>query len=71
MERHEAGTARVIPIIMRAVHWQNHPFSKLQVLSTGARPVMSWKDQNEAFKDIAIGIERIADELLARQNPLS
>src|SRR5262249_20734840 len=32
MERHEAGTARVIPIILRPVDWHSAPFGKLQAL---------------------------------------
>lgn len=67
MERHEAGTARVIPILMRTVHWHNQPFSKLQVLPEGAKAVTSWKDQDAALTNVAIGIERIVDELLTRQ----
>ena len=30
LQRHEEGTARVIPIILRPVYWKNAPFSKLQ-----------------------------------------
>jgi hypothetical protein len=30
LERHEAGTARVIPVIIRACLWNGAPFSKLQ-----------------------------------------
>jgi hypothetical protein len=30
MERHAAGTARVIPIIMKPCDWQDTAFSKLQ-----------------------------------------
>ena len=41
MERHERGEAHVIPIIMRPVHWQGTPFSKLQVLPTGAKAIQS------------------------------
>ena len=29
MERHEAGTARVIPVILRPVDWHSAPFGKL------------------------------------------
>src|SRR5690349_21283752 len=32
LERHEAGEARVIPIILKPVDWKDAPFSKLQVL---------------------------------------
>lgn len=32
MERHEAGEAQVVPIILRSVLWENMPFGKLQAL---------------------------------------
>src|SRR2546423_131231 len=37
MERHEAGEARVIPIIIRPVFWEYALFSKLQALPTNAK----------------------------------
>lgn len=56
LERHEAGEARVIPVILRAVVWEDAPFRNLQVLPTDARPVTSWTNRDEAFKDIVQGI---------------
>ena len=53
MERHEAGDARVIPVILRACDWQSAPFGKLQALPKDAKPVTSWGNQDEAFTDIA------------------
>ena len=38
LEKHEAGEARVIPVILRAVDWSGALFGKLQVLPTDARP---------------------------------
>jgi hypothetical protein len=64
MQRHEAGEARVIPIILRPVDWEDAPFSKLQVLPTSGKPVRSWPDIDEAFTDIARGIRRVVKELL-------
>src|SRR5450759_1021078 len=49
LERHEAGEARVIPIILKPVDWTGSPFSKLQVLPRNRKPVTSWKDRNAAF----------------------
>ncbi len=46
MERIERGEARVVPVILRPVDWQDSPFSKLQVLPKDARPVTTWRDQN-------------------------
>ncbi len=63
MERHESGEARVIPIILRDADWQIAEFSKLQALPKNAKPVSRWKDDDEAFTDIAKGIRLAAEEI--------
>ena len=63
MERHAAGTARVIPIIMKPCDWQDTAFSKLQVLPKDAKPVTSWSDGDEALLDVVKGIRRAVDSL--------
>jgi hypothetical protein len=60
MERHEAGTARVIPIILRPVDWHSAPFGKLQALPRDGKPVTKWANRDEAFTDIARGIREVA-----------
>ncbi len=54
--RHEAGEARVIPVILRACDWKNAPFAKLQALPTDARAITSWPNRDEAFAEVAHGI---------------
>lgn len=49
MERHYAGTARVIPIILKPVDWKGTPFSKLQVLPQDAKPINTWDNQVRHF----------------------
>lgn len=39
LQLHEAGTARVIPIILRPCDWQSTPFAKLQVLPRDGQPI--------------------------------
>jgi hypothetical protein len=58
MERHDAGQARVIPIILRHCDWLSAPFCRLKALPTDGHPVAGrkWKNQDEAFTDIARGI---------------
>jgi len=63
MERHEAGAARVIPVIVRSVDWRSAPFGKLAALPKDGKPVRTWKDQDEAFTDIARGIREVANSL--------
>jgi len=69
--RHNAGTARVIPIILRPCDW-NHldvPFSKLNVLPTHAKPIASWANQDEAFAIVAQRIRETVDQLNAKKQP--
>jgi tetratricopeptide (TPR) repeat protein len=63
MERHEAGEARVIPVILRPVDWRGAPFSKLQAVPKDARPVTLWPNQDEAFVDVTTGIRATLEKL--------
>ena len=65
LERHGAGAARVIPVILRPCDWQSAPFWKLQALPKDGKPVTTWKDRDEAFTDIARGIRGAAASLTA------
>jgi hypothetical protein len=40
MERHKAGEAQVVPIILRPVLWKHAPFGILQALPTDAQPII-------------------------------
>jgi tetratricopeptide (TPR) repeat protein len=64
MARHEAQSARVIPVILRPCRWQRGAFAKLQALPTDSEPVTSgkWASQDDAFLVVAQGIERAAEE---------
>jgi TIR domain len=65
IERHNAGEAIVIPIILRPCDWHSAPFGKLQALPTDGKPVTgrSWHDLDEAFYDVATGIQKAVREL--------
>lgn len=61
--RHDAGEARVIPIILKPVDWSGAPFGKLQALPKNAKPVTTWSNRGEAFLNIAEGIRHAAMEM--------
>ncbi|MCP5116415.1 MAG: toll/interleukin-1 receptor domain-containing protein, partial [bacterium] len=63
LERHEAGAARVIPVILRPVDWELAPFRKLQALPTDGRPVTTWEDSDEAFTVIAKQLRKAIEQL--------
>lgn len=65
MARHHAGTATVIPIILRPVDWAGAPFAKIQALPRKALAVTSWPNMDEAFTDVARGIRRAVEERMA------
>ncbi|ALK34360.1 toll/interleukin-1 receptor domain-containing protein [Burkholderia plantarii] len=62
-ERHEAGTARVIPVILRACDWHATPLGKLKAVPRDGRPVTSWPNQDEAFTDVTKEIRTAVAEL--------
>lgn len=66
LNRHESGEAFVIPIILRACDWGGTPFAKLQALPKAAKPVVLWKDRDEAFLDIAKGIKEAARSFMKK-----
>ena len=63
LERNDAKEARVIPIILRPVDWENAPFARLQARPTYAKPVSKWNDHDDAYLDIVQGIRIAINEL--------
>ena len=63
MERHEEGTARVIPIILRDCDWSGALFSKLQALPRDAKAITLWSNIDSAFTNVAKGIREAVEEL--------
>ena len=62
--RHAKNEAKVIPILLRSVHWAGAPFSHIQLLPTDATPINRWPDRDDAFYDVVIGIEQVIKEFL-------
>ncbi len=65
LQRHAAGEARVIPIIVRPVDgWRQMPFGKLQALPKDGKAITIWPNQDEAFAEVARGVRRAVEELM-------
>ncbi|MBD1867267.1 AAA-like domain-containing protein [Cyanobacteria bacterium FACHB-471] len=56
IERHNAGEALVLPILLRPVNWNELSFSRLQALPTDLKPVTRWSDPDDAWLNIEQGI---------------
>ncbi len=60
LERHQAGQAHVIPVLLRPVAWQGTAFGTFQALPKNARPVTEWPSADLAFLDVCEGILSVA-----------
>lgn len=66
IERFETSEATVIPIILRPVNWKGTPFSGLQILPTGGKAVINWRSRDDAFYDISLEVQYVAEKILER-----
>jgi hypothetical protein len=65
LERHQAGQAVVVPVILRPTYLDGAAFMTLQALPEDAKPISQWPNADEAWVSVARGLatvcERIAD----------
>jgi hypothetical protein len=65
LEKHEAGEATVIPVIVRPCDWHEAPFAKLQGLPKDGKAVTSWPNKDEAWTDVAVKLRRAVRAMTA------
>ena len=53
VRRHQAGQARVVPIIAKPCLWQTTFLSKLLATPKDAKPISQWADADEAWNNVA------------------
>ncbi len=71
LERHKAGEAQVVPVILRPVMWKETPLGELQALPQGGKPVIQWSDPDTAFENVAQGVSEVVTKLLAELKQVS
>ncbi|QDT42653.1 hypothetical protein Pan241w_27400 [Gimesia alba] len=64
LERHDAGEAVVIPVILRDCDWHSALYGKLQALPKDGKPITgpAWHNRDEAFTDVARGIRAVVSK---------
>jgi hypothetical protein len=67
IDRHNQGSALVIPVILRPCDLEGSPFMKLQALPKNLKLVTQWDDQDEAFLNVVQGIRRAVESLAQRK----
>ena len=58
IQRHDAGEARVITVIVKSVDWSIAPFGMLRALPREGKAVTLWADRDSAWKNVFEGIKR-------------
>ncbi|MFQ3788884.1 toll/interleukin-1 receptor domain-containing protein [Halomonas sp. A29] len=63
IERHDAGEAVVIPVILRACDWHSAPFGKLMATPTDGKPVMQWADRDQAMLEVVRAVREAVQRI--------
>lgn len=67
LDRYKKGEARLVPVLLRPVEWQDSPLGFLQVLPKNFRPLTSWTNIDEGFMNVAKGIREVVEDVLKRK----
>lgn len=68
IERHWERRCRIIPVILKPADWSQTEFHSFQALPKDAKPIVSWKNQDDAFSDIAAGIQKVCKNIVDWEN---
>lgn len=64
LERHRAGTAVVVPVILERCQWNLGELKALQALPRDAKPLREWKPQNAGWYNV---MEALKEKIAAMQ----
>jgi len=64
MERHQAGSAIVVPIIVRPCDWTSSQFGVLKALPKDGKPLIKWPTLDDAFLDVVQSLRQLITELI-------
>lgn len=62
LERHKAGEARVIPVILHPCDWHNLPFGQLVAVPKDGKPISKYPNQHDAFLEVTLAIRETAKD---------
>ncbi|WP_234683522.1 toll/interleukin-1 receptor domain-containing protein [Bradyrhizobium monzae] len=68
MDRHDAGEAIVIPVILRACDWRGAPFGKLNATPPDGKPITQYPDRDHALLEVAKAVRAAANRVEPRHS---
>lgn len=69
LDRHAAGEAKVIPVILRNCDWHNSRFGHLLAAPKDGLPVVKWPDLDDAFVDVVSQIRAALPKKTSAERP--
>jgi len=66
IERHNAGEARLVPVILRPCDWHSAPFGKLMATPRDGKAITMWANTDEAFTDVVRQVRIAVEAMNAR-----
>jgi hypothetical protein len=68
LERHDAGEARVVPVLLKPCDWRNKRLAALSALPSNGQPLTTMANRDAGFTDIVAGLWVVAHEILRSRN---
>jgi len=68
IERHRAGTARVVPVVLSACLWQKTPLAEIQGFPRGMKPIISYSNMDDAWNEVVEGLWNMVEEIENKKN---
>lgn len=62
MDKHEKGTAHVIPVILRPCDWHDAPFGKLKAVPNDGKPIVKYATLDDGFLEVALAVRKAASQ---------
>lgn len=63
LERHAAGTAHVVPVIVRPCDWRNTPLGALNAAPRDGKPIVTWSNYDEAYTDVVRQVRAVVEQI--------
>ena len=62
IDRHDNGTARVVPIFVRECLPEETPIEKLHGVPPKNQPISNWSNRHKAWRAVAVGIQAAVED---------
>jgi TIR domain len=69
MERHQAHTCTVIPIILKPCGWEDTALASLQALPKDGMAITLWENRDQAYKSVFDGLKAAIQKNQAKNKP--